>query len=824
MIGKSLHSYKILEKLGVGGQGTVYKATDGKLGRTVVVKVLPPELTAREANLRRFEREARLASSLDHPNICTIFDLDEAEGHHFIAMQYVEGKNVRQLVNGHPLELRTTLLIAIQVTDALAAAHARDIIHRDIKSGNVMVTPSGQVKILDFGLAKLLDDTDDSSKSTIHRTDLTEVGVPYGTATYAAPEQARGDRVDKRADIFSTGVLLYEMLTGTWPFRGKTTIDVRHAVLHDAPVPVAELRKEPIPARLQQILDHCIEKEPRDRYQKMEELRDDLRSVLQEVSGAGTTGDAFTSVIPEPARHLAGASPVSRAMRWLKGRAKPDSTSAPGLMTPTKPTIHETPFITVADPEKKSLAILCFRNLSNDPASSFYEFSLADAVITELARVRSLVVRPSSVIAKYQGQQLDPRDIGQELRVSAVLAAGFIHAGGRFRVTAQLLDVASGDILWSDRIDTSTEDIIAVQDEIAQKIVEGLRLELSPAEQDSIAKPATQNAAAYEQYLRGRDLFARFIFRTIAPEDCDAAIEHFQRAIELDPNFALALDGLGASYVNRVFKGFGGAEDYERAEVAFAKALSIDPKLVEARMLMVFVYLWRGEKQKAREEVARARREYPDEPVVHFVKATLHRLDGEYGRALRSYDRLMRLDPAAHVVASYNRALVYMYMGNFEEVAKQLDQAGDPDNPLVKTFRALSLYYTGQTDAAVDLMQGNVAGHPNMHGIRPFMAMFLSAQGKHEEALAQLNSSVIRNAEVDPDIAYSVASVYALEGMRAEAFEWLGRAISLGNENLLCFENDPNWATLRSDEQFQNLMTKVRDSHATQETKPAQSD
>ena len=244
---KVLKNYKILEKLGVGGQGTVYKATDGKLGRTVVVKVLPPELTAREANLKRFEREARLASSLDHPNICTIFDLDEAEGLHFIAMQYVEGRNVRQLVGGHPLELKSALLIAIQVTDALAAAHSRGIIHRDIKSGNVMVTPSGQVKILDFGLAKLLDDTDDSSRSTIHRTDLTEVGVPYGTATYAAPEQARGDRVDKRADIFSTGVLLYEMLTGTWPFRGKTTIDVRHAVLHDAPVPVAELRKEANP-------------------------------------------------------------------------------------------------------------------------------------------------------------------------------------------------------------------------------------------------------------------------------------------------------------------------------------------------------------------------------------------------------------------------------------------------------------------------------------------------------------------------------------------------------------------------------------------------
>src|SRR6266576_870637 len=651
MIGAKLGNYRILEKIGAGGQGTVYKATDTKLGRTVVIKVLPPELTAKEANLKRFEREARLASSLDHPNICTIFDLNEIGGIHFIVMQYIEGRNVRQLVHGRPLSLESALSITSQVTDALAAAHARGIIHRDIKSGNVMVTPSGQVKILDFGLAKLLDDTDDSSRSTIHRTDLTEIGVPYGTATYAAPEQARGDRVDKRADVFSLGVLLYEMLTGTWPFRGKTTIDVRHAVLHDAPRPISELRKEPLPLRLQQILDRCMAKEPRDRYQKMEEVRDDLRGVLQEVATSETTGQPFTSVMPEPARHLASASPVSRAMRWLKGKTKTDATAAPGLTTPTKPTIHETPFTTIADQEKKSLAILCFRNLGNDPASSFYEFSLADAVITELAHVRSLVVRPSSVIAKYQGGQMDPRDIGEELHVNSVLTAGFIHAGERFRVTAQLLDVGSGDILWSDRIDTSAADIIAVQDTISQRIVEGLRLELSPAEQEGLAKPSTQNAAAYEQYLRGRDLFARFIFRTVAQEDCDAAIEHFQRAIELDPNFALALDGLGASYVNRVFKGFGGAEDYERAEVAFAKALAIDPKLIEARMLMVFVYLWRGEKQKAREEVARARRENPDEPVVHFVKATLHRLDGEYGRALRSFDRLMRLDPAAHIVA-----------------------------------------------------------------------------------------------------------------------------------------------------------------------------
>jgi serine/threonine protein kinase/tetratricopeptide (TPR) repeat protein len=805
MIGKTLHHYRILEKLGVGGQGTVYKATDTKLGRTVVIKVLPPELTAKEANLKRFEREARLASSLDHPNICTIFDMDVIDGVHFIAMQYVEGKNVRQLVGGRPLELKSALLIAIQVADALSVAHARGIIHRDIKSGNVMVMPSGQVKVLDFGLAKLLDEAE-ATAAGIHRTELTEVGVPYGTATYAAPEQARGDRVDKRADIFSTGVLLYEMITGTWPFRGKSTIDVRHAVLYDTPKSLAEMRKDPLPARLQSILDRAMAKDPRDRHQKMEELRDEMRTVLQEITAAESGGGPLETTAPEPPRHVAGASPVSRAMRWLRraGKSGPH-TSSPSMMTPTKG-IDETSFTTLTDQEKKSLAILPFRNISNDPASSFYEFSLADAVITELARVRSLVVRPSSVIAKYQGQQVDPHEVGRDLNVNAVLAAGFIHAGERFRVTAQLLDVASGEILWSDRIDTDSADIIAIQDTIAQRIVEGLRLELSPAEQVGIAKPATQSAAAYEEYLRGRDRFARFIFRTIAPDDCDAAIEHFQRAIQLDPNFALAHDGLGAAYVNRVFKGYGGAEDYERAEAAFNKALAIDPQIVEARMLMVFVLLWRGEKQKAREEVARMRREAPNEAVVYFVKATLHRLDGEYKRALHSFDRLVRLDPAAHVVASFNRALIYMYMGRFDDTVRELDKAGEPDNPLVRTFRALALYYTGHTGEAAAQMQQVVQRHPNMHGIRPFLAMCLSAQGKHDDALAQLTDAVKRNAEVDADIAYSVASVYALEGLHNDAFEWLERAIALGNENRPCFEHDPNWAALRDDPRFAELM------------------
>ena len=807
MIGQLFGNYKIASKLGAGGQGTVYKAVDQKLGRTVVLKILPAELTVKESNLKRFEREAQLASALDHPNICTIFDMDEADGLHYIAMQYIEGKNVRQLCNGRPLELDSALRIGIQVADALAAAHSRGIVHRDIKSGNVMVTQNGQAKVLDFGLAKLIDEQQ-AEAAGIHQTELTEVGVPYGTATYAAPEQARGDKVDARADIFSTGVLLYEMLTGTWPFRGKTAIDVRHAVIYDQPKTLAEMRPGATPLRLQQILDRAMQKEPRDRYQRIDELRDELRGVLQDVSAG-----AAMEVAAVP-RHLAAGSPVSRAMRWLRRVSGKDGpTSSPQFTSPAQTEALERSITnTVTDREKISLAVLPFKNLSGDPAAGFYEFALADAVITELARIRSLVVRPSSVMSKYQGQVVDPPTVGRELSVDAVLSAGFLAVGGHFRVNAQLLDVKSGQIIWSDRVDASAADIISVQDDITKRIVDGLRLELSPDEEKVLAQPATVNAVAYEEYLRGRDRFARFIFRTVSAADCDAAIAHFTRAIELDPEFALAYDGLGACHVNRVFKGLGGVEDFEQAEAAFSRALATDPAIIEARMLMVFVLLWRGEKQKAREEVARMRREAPNEAVVYFVKATLHRLDGEYDRALRSNDRLVHLDPASVVVVSCNRALIFLYQLKYAEAQRELDRAAsiEPNNPLLRSLRSLLMFYRGEVDQAVDLLREVLTANPNLHGVRPLLAMFLATRGEPDAARAELNDAVKRTASVDADIAYSVAAAYAQLVALDEAFDWLRRAIALGNENRFLFEHDPNLSRLREDARFGAIMAIMR--------------
>jgi serine/threonine protein kinase/tetratricopeptide (TPR) repeat protein len=806
MIGAKLGNYRILEKIGAGGQGTVYKATDTKLGRTVVIKVLPPELTVKEANLKRFEREARLASALDHPNICTIFDLNDIDGVHFIAMQYVEGKNVRELVNGRPLDLPSALTITIQVADALAAAHERGIIHRDIKAGNVMVTPSGQVKVLDFGLAKLVDES--LSPAGIHHTDLTEVGIPYGTATYAAPEQARGERVDARADIFSTGVLLYEMLTGIWPFQGKTSIDVRHAVLHEDPLSLNEARPGGAPWQLQAILDRALAKNPKDRYQKVGELRDDLRAVLRELETGGPQG--YERIMPVAPKHMSGSGRMGRALRWLRG-VTGEKSSQPRESSFERP-VHETPVTSMGDRERKSVAILPFKNVSNDSQSSFYEFSLADAVITELARVRSLVVRPSSEIVKYQGTQVDPREAGREMSVSAVLSAGFLRAGDRIRVTAQLVDVDSGDLLWSDRIDADATDIINVQDTITQEICDGLRLELSPDEKDRLEQGRTANAEAYEEYLRGRDSLGRFIYHTIARKDIDEAIQHFERAAYLDPSFALAHSGLGKAYVNRVIKGTGETGDYDAAKEAFDKALALDPNSLEARRHMVLIYLSRGEKARARQTAEELAHEAPNDPGVHFQRAVIARLDGNYEKALRSFERMARLSPAERVVASYNRARIFMYQGRYDEASAELDAGAsvEPDHPLIRTFRAQVLYYRGEHVKAAEILEQVLEQQPQLDGIRPIYATFLSALGFNEEARAQFTDEVKKTADTDHDVAYWLASAYAMEGERDEALKWLRRAIELGNENKPWFEKNPSWDSLRNDPEYQEIIESIK--------------
>ncbi|HET7160727.1 MAG TPA: tetratricopeptide repeat protein, partial [Burkholderiales bacterium] len=413
-------------------------------------------------------------------------------------------------------------------------------------------------------------------------------------------------------------------------------------------------------------------------------------------------------------------------------------------------------------------------------------------------------------------------EAGREMSVSAVLSAGFLRAGDRIRVTAQLVDVSTGELLWSDRIDADATDIINVQDTITQEICEGLRLELSSDEKDRLEQQKTANAEAYEEYLRGRDSLGRYIYHTIARKDIDEAIERFERAAEMDPSFALAHSALGAAYTSRVMKAFGEADDHALARAAFDKALALDPHLLEARLNMIFIYLSRGEKAKARAAVDELRREAPNDASVHFVRAVVARLDGDYEKALRSLDRMLKLNPSERVVVSYNRSRILTYLSRFDEAFAELGAgaAVEPDHPLIKTFRARALYYHGEPTKAAEILEAVLEQHPQLDGIRPIYATFLSALGFSEEARAQLTDEVIKTANTDHDIAYWLASAYAMEGERDQALQWLRRAIELGNENRPWFERDKNWDSLREDQEYQRILNSINVPTSQDEASP----
>nr|MBA3357727.1 protein kinase [Pyrinomonadaceae bacterium] len=717
----------------------VYLAQDTQLRRPVALKLLPSDLIPHKDQLLRFEQEAYAASALNHPNILTIYEIGQADDLRFIATEFIDGVTLRQRITSKQMELTEALDTAVQVASALAAAHQAGIVHRDIKPENIMVRHDGYVKVLDFGLAKLTEFQrliSDPEAETV-RVVKTEPGLVVGTVSYMSPEQARGLEVDERTDIWGLGVVIYEIVAGKAPFDGLTQNDVIASILKTEPSPLARFSPS-VPAELERIVKKTIRKDKGERYQTVKDLVLDLKNLRREIESEEQTE------------------------RFIQQEAS-------------------------------SVGILPFRNLTNDPTVSFYEFSLADAVITELVRLRSLVVRPSSAIAKYLGHAKDPLEAGRELKVNAVLAASFLHAASRVRVTAQLLDVTTGDVLWGDRIDSDASDIITVQDIIAQRIVEELQLKLGSDERIDLAGHATSNAAAYEEYLRGRDRVGRYIYHTVANEDIEAAIKHFQRAIALDPRFALAYCALGGCHTQRVLKGSGKFDDLARAREAFDKGLALDPRIVEARVYMVFVNLFRGEKQKARIQIAKLRLEAPNNAGVHFVSGVLYRLDGEYDKALQSFDRMLRLNPAERLTVSWNRARMLMYRGRYDDALLELDQGAaiEPDHPFLRIFRAKVLAVRGDSAAASELMQEVLVNHPEMDGVRPLLAQCLSALGEHGAARAQLTERVKQVALADLDIPYWLASAYAVEGERDEAFKWLERAISLGNENLPWFESNP---------------------------------
>lgn len=480
---KKISHYELLDEIGQGGMGSVQKAYDTMLDRTVVLKLLAPDLMSEDESRKRFLREARLASALDHPNICTIYEIAEADNQYFIAMQHIPGKTLKKIVGTKPLSLDSVFSIALQVGDALAAAHAKGIVHRDIKSSNIIITPGGKAKVLDFGLAKLLSE---KGRAEAQADDLTRVGTPLGTPSYMSPELANGERADHRSDIFSFGVVLYEMATGKLPFRGQTSVDVMHAVLHETHKPAIEVNNK-LPPDMSAIIDNAIAKKPADRYQSMQPMLEDLQRLSIALRfGAQGVPDGLTTPFVVPKRQSSRGA-FGQLIRGLLSRAPSSERQTGSLQTPTRrePSGSDA---AAAGVSKKSLAVLPFRNLSGDAGSDFYALSLADGLTTELATITSLAVTPSSALTKYRDQAIDPARVRSALGVDVVLMGNFLKFGDRIRVTAQLINTAGGDILWSEKIDADATDVLAIQDRISQRVVAGLSGTSTPVDPTFLLK------------------------------------------------------------------------------------------------------------------------------------------------------------------------------------------------------------------------------------------------------------------------------------------------------------------------------------------------
>ncbi len=640
MIGETISHYRIVDKLGAGGMGVVFKALDSRLDRPVALKFLPEKLAQETLALERFRREARAASALNHPGICTIYDIGEQDGRAFIAMEFIDGETLRAHIHGRPLPLDEILDLGIQIAEALEAAHAGGIIHRDIKPANIFVTRNGRAKVLDFGLAKLVpkgiansgaeadsDPGSDSSGDSSHSSSwgsTSVVGLVSGTPSYMSPEQVRGDGLDQRTDIFSLGLLLYEMSTGRQAFSGGTGGIIIEAVLTRAPAPVRTINPA-IPPRLAAIIERALHKNRDERYLHASDLAADLRLLQREL----LAGTAFAA--DQASGSLAAQTPPP-----------PSSTVSPSAAQLSSTGLTRTTRTPRASKIIDSLAVLPFENIARDPEHEYLSDGIAASLINILATVPKLRVMAQSTVFRYKGRDIDPLTAGRELNVRAVLTGRIMQSGGSLRIGAALVDVATGSQLWGAHYDRKPGDIFAIQDEISHEISEKLRLQLTRAQKKRLARHHTEDPVAFALYLKGRHHWNRW-----TEEGFYKAIEYFEQAAAKDPGYALAYAGLADCYVLLGWNSYLAPKQvFPKGKEAALKALRLDPDLAEAHTsLAAVLWLYDWNWSEAQAEFDRSLALNPSYPTANHWRSEAIMTLGRSEAAIAGMKKSHALDP-----------------------------------------------------------------------------------------------------------------------------------------------------------------------------------
>ena len=805
--GGELGHYKILSMIGAGGMGEVYLAQDTRLRRKVAIKLLSPELTGDQRGMRRFEQEALASSALNHPNILTIYEFGQANGVHFIVSEYVDGVTLRQRMSQGRPELRSVVDIVIQICNALAAAHASGIVHRDVKPENVIVRNDGIVKVLDFGIAKLSPRyTGQITRRTAVGSMVsdTEPGMIRGTVKYMSPEQARGMAVDARSDIFSLGSVMYEMVTDRSAFDGETSSDVIAEILKVEPRSPSEVVPD-LPPEIDRIVVKALKKDREGRYQSVAELLADLQTYQKE---AEFQAKLQTPVSAErvksggerktPARPMPPPEVASSTNWWLwRVAVLLVIVFAIGYFIAKRTRSGPTP------EEPRSLAVLPFRNLNGDPKADFLGFSLADEIITKLDYVNALTVRPSSSVDKYRNQIVDPKKVAADLNVDTLLTGTYLKDGDNLRITAQLVDVKPEKIIWREAIDLKYNNLLTVQDQVVKGIVEQLQVNLSPAEATNLKPEKPINSLAYEDYLRGIDLYSL--------SDYHGAITMLEKATALEPTYAPAWAQLGHAYTTNASLQSGGREQYEKAQAAFEKAITLNPALAEPRIYLANLLTDTGRVEQAVPLLRSVLKDNPNNAEAHWELGYAYRFAGMLNQSVAECEKARQNNPQVKISSSAINA--FLYLGEYEKFLQSLPAN---DSAYILFYRGFVAYYMNNFQQAAGDFDS--AYERNSSLLPTNIGKALSESIRHENArgvkLLQQTEDVMEERGVaDPEMMYKIAQAYAVLGDKAAALHMLRHSIGGGFFCYPYFAHDPLLQNIRGEAELEPLMNQARQRH-----------